>query len=85
MPVDRRGLLKTLGLGGALYRPAEAQDSAVSAGTLRDVSDFHGTNLSGDRLQVIQPVLERRRSQLRALRDFELDDSVAPVQGPLRK
>lgn len=78
-------MLKTFGLAGAFYRPSAAQDSAVTTDALRSVSNFHGTNLPDDRLQVVKPVLERRSSQVRALRDFELDDSVAPVPGPLAK
>ena len=37
----------------------------------------------GHWLRVVKPVLDNRRSQLRALRDFEVDDSVAPTQGIL--
>lgn len=85
MTVLRRRVLKTFGLAGAFYRPAGAQDSAVSTDTLRHVSNFYGTNLSVDRLQVVKPVLERRGAQTRALRDFEVDDSVGPVQGPLTR
>jgi hypothetical protein len=37
--------------------------------------------LSDDRLRVIAPVLKNRLARLQALRDFEVDDSVAPTQG----
>jgi len=51
---------------------------------LRNVSAAHGINLSDDQLRVVKPVLEHRLPQLRALRDFEVDDAVAPTQGILR-
>jgi len=36
-------------------------------------------------LRIVQPVLESRLPQLQALRDFPLDDAVAPTQGILDK
>jgi len=35
-------------------------------------------SLSEDRLKVLRPVLDRRAAQLKALRAFEVDDSVGP-------
>jgi hypothetical protein len=37
---------------------------------------FHGTKLRDERLRALKPVLERRLTQLRALRDFEVDDAI---------
>jgi hypothetical protein len=52
---------------------------------LRGVTAVHGTNLSDDRLRVIKAVVEQRLSELSAIRDFEVDDSIAPTRGILDK
>lgn len=70
MTIGRRRALKTLGIGGALAPATHAQDPAAPCLPARD--------LPAERLRTIQPALERRRTQLRALRDFEIDDSVSP-------
>jgi hypothetical protein len=85
MSVNRRRLLQSLALAGAGGTPVEAAESAITLEALRNVSVAHGTNLSDDRLRVVKPVIERRLADLRALREFEIDDSVAPVQGILEK
>ena len=72
--------MQSLAFAGA---PAAGAEPAITLDVLRSVSAAHGTNLSDDRLRAVKPVLENRRSQLRALRDFEVDDSVAPTQGIL--
>jgi hypothetical protein len=61
----------------------EAAEPAVTLDALRDVSAAHGSNLSDDRLRVVKPVLENNLAQLRSLRDFAVDDTVAPTQGIL--
>jgi hypothetical protein len=55
----------------------------MSLDLLRGASAAHGINLADDRLRVLQPVLEKSLPQMRALRDFEIDDAVAPTQGIL--
>ena len=83
MTVSRRRLFQTLALAGGYSTEAEGAEPAMALDVLRNVSAAHGTNLSDDRLRIIQPVLENRLPQLRALRDFEIDDTVAPTQGVL--
>jgi len=77
--------LQSLALTAGGSSAAEGAEPAVTLDVLRNVSAAHGTNLSDDRLRVVKPVLERFLPQLRALRDFEIDDSVAPTQGILNK
>ncbi len=57
-----------MALGGALAPAAGAQCEA---------------NLAEERMRAVKPVLDRRRAQLKALRDFEISDSVEPKMGPL--
>jgi len=83
MTVSRRRLLQSLALTGGYSTAAEGAEPVIALEVLRNVSAAHGANLSDDRLRVVQPVLERRLPQLRALRDFEVDDTVAPTQGIL--
>ena len=85
MTVSRRRLLQSLALTGGYGTAAKGAEPAIALDVLRNVSAAHGTNLSDDRLRVVKPVLERRLPQLRALRDFEIDDTVAPTQGILDK
>ena len=85
MTVSRRRLLQSLALTGGYSTAAEGAEPAIPLDVLRNVSAAHGTNLSDDRLRVVKPVLEHRLPQLRALRDFEIDDTVAPTQGILDK
>ena len=85
MTVSRRRLLQALALTGGYSTKAVGADSAITLVVLRTVCAAHGANLSDDRLRVIKPVLENRLPQVRALRDFEFDDSVAPTQGILDK
>jgi hypothetical protein len=78
MKISRRRLFQSLavaaGSGGA-----GAAEPALSLDVLRDVSAFHGTHLSDERLQIVKPVLEHRLEALQPLRDFEIDDSVVPA------
>jgi hypothetical protein len=85
MTVSRRRLLQSLALAGGSSTAAEGAEPTITLDALRNVSVAHGTNLSDERLRVIKPVLENRLPQLRALRDFEIDDAVAPTQGILDK
>ena len=85
MTVNRRRLLQSLALTGGYSAAAEGAEPAIALEVLRNVSAVHGTNLSDDRLRVVQPVLERRLPQLWALRELEIDDDVAPTQGILDK
>jgi hypothetical protein len=82
MTVTRRRLFQSLALTGTAAAGAEP---AIPLDVLRNVSAAHGTNLTDDRLRVVKPVLENRLPQLRTLRDFEVDDTVAPTQGILDK
>ena len=83
MTVSRRRLFQSLALAGV--SGADAAEDSIPLDVIRDVSAAHGANLSDDRLRVLKPVLESRRAQLQALRDFPLDDAVAPTQGILDK
>jgi hypothetical protein len=85
MAVSRRRLFKSVALTVGCRGAVEGADVTVNLDVLRNVSAIHGTNLTDDRLRVIKPVLEKSLPQLRALRDFEVDDSVAPTQGILDK
>jgi hypothetical protein len=60
--------------GSLLLAPAaQAQETAC------------GVPLSDERLRVLKPVLDNRKSQLDALRRFVIDDAVEPTPGILRK
>ena len=83
MAVSRRRLVQSLALTGACSRLAEGAEPPVTVEALRNVSAVHGSNLSEDRLRVVAPVLQNRLARLQVLRDFEVDDSVAPTQGIL--
>jgi hypothetical protein len=85
MAVSRRRLLRSLALTAGCSTVVEGAEPAISLDALRNVSAAHGTNLSDDRLRVVKAVLEQRLSQLQALRDFEVDDTVAPTRGILDK
>jgi len=85
MTVSRRRLFQSIALAGATSIETEAAGTVLSLDTLRHISIANGTNLSDERLRVVQPVLESRLPQLQALRDFPLDDAVAPTQGILDK
>ena len=85
MTVSRRRLFQSLALTAGCSAAAEGAEPAITLDVLRDVSAVHGTNLSDDRLRVVKPVIEHLLPQLRALRDFEVDDAVAPTQGILDK
>lgn len=77
MSIPRRRVLQTLcGAAGACEAAANAQDSDTGTEALRSVAMFHGTKLRDERLRALKPVLERRLTQLRALRDFEVDDAI---------
>ena len=83
MAVSRRRLVQSLALTGACNRLVEGAEPPLTVEALRNVSSAHGSNLSEDRLRVIAPVLQNRLARLQLLRDFEVDDSVAPTQGIL--
>ena len=84
MTVSRRRLIESLALVGGCGASAEAAES-TSLEALRNVSAAHGMNLSDDRLRVVKPVIEHSLPQMQALRNFEIDDSVAPTPGILNK
>jgi hypothetical protein len=83
--ISRRRLFQSLTLTAGYSAATEGAAPPITLDVLRNVSEAHGTNLSDDRLRVVKPVLEHRLPQLRALRDFEIDDTVAPTQGILDK
>ena len=85
MGVSRRRLLQSLALSGGSSTAVAGAEPAITLDALRNVSAAHGTNLSDDRLRVARPVLERRLPELRAFRDFEIGDTVAPTQAILDK
>ena len=82
MNASRRRLFHCLALAAG-SKVGEGAETAVTLDVLRTVSAFHGTNLSDDRLRVLKPVLERRWAALQALRDVDIDDSVALAGGIL--
>ena len=81
MKVTRRRALAPLLAAGSVAGPA--QQPAPSLDALRHVANAHGLTLSDDRLRLLQPVLENRKTQLNALRALAIDDAVAPTQGIL--
>ncbi len=83
MSVSRRRLFQSLALAAASTPPAKSAEPAIPLEVLRNISLAHGTNLTDGRLRALKPVLERRIPQLRPLRDFEFDDTVAPTNGIL--
>ena len=83
MAVNRRRLIQSLALTGACNRLVEGAEPPMTLESLRNVSAAHGSNLSDDRLRVVAPVLKSRLARLQLLREFELDDAVAPTQGIL--
>jgi hypothetical protein len=85
MTVSRRRLFQSLALTGGFSAAGEGPEPELTVEVLRNVSAVHGTNLSDERLQDVKPVLEHRLPQVRALRDFEVDDTIAPTQGILTK
>jgi hypothetical protein len=78
-------LFQSLALTTAWRTAAKGAETAITLDILRNVSAANGTNLSDERLRIIEPVLEHGLPQLRAFRNFEIDDSVAPTQGILDK
>jgi hypothetical protein len=85
MTINRRRLFQSLALTVCYSQAGRGAEPEISLNVLRDVSKFYGTNLSDDRLRVVKPVLEQRLSQLRLIRDFEFDDTIAPTGGVLDK
>jgi hypothetical protein len=85
MAVSRRKLFQSLALTGGFGALADGAEPALTLEFLRNVSAAHGAGLSDDRLLAVKPVLEHRVAQLQALRDFAIDDGVAPTQGILVK
>jgi hypothetical protein len=83
MAINRRRLIQSFALTGACNRLVEGAEPAITVEVLRNVSAVHGSNLSDDRLRVVAPVLKSRIARLQALRDFEVDDGVAPTHGIL--
>ena len=77
--------MQSLALTGGYGTAAKGAEPAIALDVLRSVSAAHGTNLSDDRLRVVKPVLEKRLPQVQALRDLEIDDTIAPTQGVLDK
>jgi hypothetical protein len=83
MSVSRRRLFRYLAVSATGGTAAAAAEAASVLDSLRNVSAAHGLKLSDERLRVIRPVIEQRLSQLRALRELEIDDTVAPTPGIL--
>jgi len=83
MAINRRRLIQSLALTGACNRLVEGAEPPITAEVLRNVSAAHGSNLSDHRLRLLAPVLQNRLARLQVLRDFEVDDDVAPTQGIL--
>jgi hypothetical protein len=81
MAVSRRRLLHAVSLTGAGVAAAQPPQPAAVLDPLRNASAAYGIDLNEDRLRILEPVLVRRFTQLRTLRDFEIDDAVAPTRG----
>lgn len=81
MALSRRQLVQSLALTGACNRLVEGAEPQITVEVLRNVSVVHGCNLSDDRLRVVAPVIKNRLARLQVLRDFEINDSVAPTPG----
>ena len=65
----------------AVLGAAAQQAPSITPDDLRSISAAHGLRLDGDRARLLQPVLDRRLAQLQALRDFDIEDGVAPTPG----
>jgi hypothetical protein len=85
MTIARRRLLQALALAGVPPAEIDAQATTLSVEALRNASLLHGIQLSDQRLEVVKPVVERRLAQLKALRDFAVEDAVGPTEGILVK
>jgi hypothetical protein len=85
MALSRRRLFQSLVLTGGCSTASEGAEPAIGLDMLRHVTAAHGTNLSDDRLRLIKAVVEQRLSELHAIRDFEVNDSIAPTAGILDK
>jgi hypothetical protein len=83
MDTDRRRLLGAFACAGGFRRTANAQETGITIDVLRGAATVHGNKLSDARLEIIKPALERRLSELRALRALGIDDRVGPTQGIL--
>jgi len=77
MAISRRRIWGSLLLAPA----AQAQDLEA----IRAVAAAHGVPLTGERLSVLQPIIENRRTQVEALRRFAIEDTVEPTQGIRRR
>ena len=79
---SRRRLLQALTVAAAQTTVACRQTSdeaRLSVEALRGASVMHGRSLSDERLEVIRPELERQLTQLEAVRNFDLEESVEPA------
>ena len=84
MTISRRRLVQSLALTGASNRVVEGAQP-ITVDVLRSASAATATTLSDDRLRIVAPVLNSRLARLQTLRDFEVDDGVAPIHGILDK
>lgn len=71
------GSVAVAGAGSAAAQRAPS----ITPDAVANISAAHGIKLTEDRVRVLQPVLDRRLAQLQALRDFDIEDGVAPTQG----
>jgi len=83
MPTTRRRMLPAMGL--AAIAPAQMQESSLTPQALHGAAQLRGEPLAADRLRVLQPVLDRRRAQLKPLRDFVVGDAISPIAVPKRR
>lgn len=85
MRVNRRRLLQSVaaGLGtagsgrSAAGEPADGPPPDLAA--VRSIATAHGLHLTDDRLQRMQTVLPHRQANLQAVREFPIEDAVAPA------
>ena len=83
MTISRRRLVQSLALTGASNGLVEGAQPPINVDVIRSASTANGTHLSDDRVSILAPVLNSCLTRLQALRDFEVDDGVAPTHGIL--
>jgi hypothetical protein len=83
MSVNRRRLFQSLALASQYHPVLGGAELASNVDILRCVSAAHGSNLSEDRLRIVEPVIKQRAARVQALRNFEVEESVGLTQGIL--
>jgi hypothetical protein len=91
---SRRRVLQALSLaasGSAASCGKSDPKSGLSIEALRSVAAVHGSRLTDERLEAIRPSVDQQLARLKAVRGFDLDESVEPAtvflakHGPSRR